>query len=362
MEFAQIFTVPLYVDLIKVFLLSLFAFVLAILWAPLLTTFLYSKRFRAKTKRKTVDGDKAPVTRSVTKNKEGTPLMGGLLVWVTALILALLFLIVSKIDPQGFWGNLNFLSRSQTWLPIFALVTTGCIGLLDDYFSSRGTGSNKGGGIRFLYRLLWLIVIALIGGLWFHFKLGYDSIHLPGIGDFEIGWWYVAYFIFVILAMATASNITDGLDGLNGGILLFAFGSFSLLAFFQERIDLAALCGVLSGGLLAFLWFNIYPARFFMGDTGAFSLGTTLGVVAMLTNSSLVLPFICFIYVAEALSVIIQLISKKFFNGKKIFLAAPIHYHFRAKGWPESKVVMRFWIISAVMGVIGVSIGILGGG
>ncbi len=362
MEFAQVLTVPLYVNLIKIFLLSLFAFVFAILWTPLLTAFLYSKRFRTKVKSKTVDGDEAPVTRSVTKGKEGTPLMGGLLVWITALVMALFFFGISKINPGGFWGNLNFLSRSQTWLPIFALVTTGLIGLLDDYFSCRGKGSNKGGGIRFLYRILWLLAIALVGGLWFHFKLGYSSIHFPGIGDFEIGWWYIAYFIFIIVATAVSSNITDGLDGLNGGILLLAFGSFSLLAFFQDRIDLAALCAVLSGGLLAFLWFNIYPARFFMGDTGAFSLGTTLGVVAMLTNSSLVLPFIVFIYLAESLSVIIQLASKKLFKGKKIFLATPFHYHLRAKGWPESKVVMRLWIISAVMCVIGISVGIFGGG
>jgi phospho-N-acetylmuramoyl-pentapeptide-transferase len=298
----------------------------------------------------------------MTLGKEGTPLMGGLLVWVTALILAISFYLISLFTPSDFWKNFNFLSRSQTWLPLSALVTTGVIGFWDDYFTSRGKGGNKGGGIKFIYRFLWLLVVALLGGVWFYFKLENNSIHVPGVGDFVLGWGYIVYFIFIIMATAISSNETDGLDGLNGGVLLLAFGSYGIISFTQERIDLASFCAVICGGLLAFLWFNIYPARFFMGDTGAFSLGTTLGVLAMLTNSSLVLPFICFIYVLESLSVIIQLASKKFRKGEKVFLAAPIHYHFRAKGWPESKVVMRFWIISAVMCLIGLAIGIFGGG
>ncbi|MBU2025845.1 hypothetical protein KJ912_03860, partial [Patescibacteria group bacterium] len=260
MEFAQILTVPLYVDVIKVFLLGLFAFVLAILLAPVLTAFLYNKRFRTRVKRKTISGERAPVTKAATKGKEGTPLMGGLLVWGTVLILGGLFLLVSFLSGDDFWINFNFVSRSQTWLPMFALATTGFIGLVDDYFSCRG----KGQGVKFLYRFLWLIAVALLGAWWFYFKLEYSSIHLPGLGDWEIGWWYMLYFVLVIVATAVSSNETDGLDGLNGGILLIAYGAFTFIAFFQERIDLAAFCAVICGGLLAFLWFNIYPARFFM--------------------------------------------------------------------------------------------------
>ncbi|MBD3299746.1 MAG: phospho-N-acetylmuramoyl-pentapeptide-transferase [Candidatus Moranbacteria bacterium] len=361
MEFAKILTVPLYVDLVKVFSLGLIAFIFAMLWTPLLANFLY-KHFKTKTKRKTVTGQKAPITKSVTEGKEGTPLMGGLLVWLTALVLALSISALAFLFPHSFFVKLNFFSRSQTWLPLFALVTTGVIGFFDDYFSSKGMGGNKGGGVKFSHRLLWLFIIALIGGLWFYFKLGYHSIHVPAFGDIQVGWFYVFYFIFIIIATAVSSNETDGLDGLNGGVLFFAFASFGCISFFQERIDLAALCAVLAGGLLAFLWFNIYPARFFMGDTGAFSLGTTLGVISLLTNSSLILPLIVFIYLVESLSVIIQLLSKKFRKGKKVFLAAPIHYHFRAMGWPESKVVMRFWIISIVMCIIGVVAAFFGSG
>ena len=167
--------------------------------------------------------------------------------------------------------------------------------------------------------------------------------------------------MFVILFTAISSNLTDGLDGLDGGVLLIAFASFSIIAFSQNKIDLAAFCAAISGALLAFLWFNIYPARFFMGDTGAASLGTALGVVAMLTNSVLVLFIIVFIYVLESGSVAIQLFSKRFL-GRKIFLAAPIHHHFEALGWPETKVTMRIWIGTAVTALIGVIIGILGAG
>jgi len=155
------------------------------------------------------------------------------------------------------------------------------------------------------------------------------------------------------VATAFSVNEIDGLDGLSGGTLLAAFGAYGAIAFAQGKIELAAFCGVIIGALLAFLWFNINPARFFMGDTGAMSLGVTLGIVAMLTNSALFLPIIGFLFVIESLSVIIQVISKKFF-GKKVFLSAPIHHHLEAKGWPEPKIVMRFWIISAVMAVVGV--------
>jgi phospho-N-acetylmuramoyl-pentapeptide-transferase len=205
------------------------------------------------------------------------------------------------------------------------------------------------------------VAIAIAGALWFYFKLDYSSVHIPGIGDLELNLWYIPFFVFVVLATAFSSNITDGLDGLNGGILLIAYAAFGVIAFAQNKIDLAAFCAAIGGALLAFLWFNIYPARFFMGDTGAVSLGATLAVIAMLTNSVLVLPIICLVYVVEAGSVIIQLTSKKLF-GKKIFLSTPIHHHFEALGWPETKVTMRAWILTGVTAGIGLIIGILGMG
>jgi len=208
-------------------------------------------------------------------------------------------------------------------------------------------------------RILSYGLIAVIGSLWFFLKLGWDYFHIPFVGTFEIGWWYVPFFILVIISTSHSVNVTDGLDGLAGGILLSSFAAFSIIAWSQGRYDLATLCGAICGALLGFLWYNINPADVFMGDTGAMSLGTTLGVIALLTNQPLLLLVIGLPYVVESLSVIIQLASKKLRNGKKVFKVAPIHHHFEASGWSEPRVVMRFWMISFVMAGLGILIGLL---
>ncbi len=365
MGFAQIQTIPEVVNILKVITTGLLAFVVAFSFTPVLTNFLYKKKIGIKIKQNSVDGQKLTYVNNLHKDKSGTPTMGGVLVWMTVLALILashyIFPFVSEWLGINFIARLDFLKRSQTYLPLFALVAAGILGLFDDWMSVKGIGKNKGGGMRFAMRFGWLIFIAILGAWWFYYKLEWDILHVPGLGDFSIGWWYIPLFIFVILFAAISSNETDGLDGLNGGILMVAFSSFALISFFQNKVNLAAFCAAVAGALLAFLWFNIYPARFFMGDTGAVSLGTTLGVIAMLTNSALVLFIIVFIYVIESGSVVIQLTSKKLFH-QKVFLAAPIHHHFEAKGWPETKVTMRAWIFTAVTATAGVIIGIIGMG
>lgn len=352
-------------NILKVLGTGLLAFFLAFVLTPLWTHLLYKYRFGIRIKKTSVSGDKLTFVSSLHAGKSGTPTMGGVIVWVSVLILVLIshyvFPYLAEWTNTNFIARLDFFSRSQVWLPLFALVTAGVLGLLDDYMSVRGKGANKGGGMRFAIRFWWLFLIAGAGAWWFYSKLGWDQIHVPAVGDFSIGLWYIPLFIFVILFAAISSNETDGLDGLNGGVLLIAFSSFALIAYMQNRMDLAAFCAAIAGALLAFLWFNIYPARFFMGDTGAMSLGTTLGVVAMLTNSALVLFVIVAIYMLESASVALQMTSKRFF-GRKIFLAAPIHHHFEAKGWPEPKIVMRAWIFTAMTALMGVMIGIIGMG
>ena len=198
--------------------------------------------------------------------------------------------------------------------------------------------------------------MALFGSLWFYYRLDWDILSVPFLGNVAIGWFYIPLFMFTIIASAFSANETDGLDGLLGGVMLFAFIALTVVAFFLGRFHLAAFGGVTIGALSAFLWYNIYPARFFMGDTGSMALGITMGVIAMLTNTTLLLPFFAFILVVESLSVIIQLSSKKFRKGKKVFLSTPIHHHFEALGWHETKVTMRFWIISAVFAALGLVI------
>ncbi len=364
-QIAQIQSIPQILNVLKVLTTGLLAFLLAFALTPLWTHVLYRYKFGIKIKEKSVNGEQLTFVNKLHAGKAGTPTMGGVIVWVTVLILALLshyvFPFVAEWTNTNSIARLDFFKRSQVWLPLFFLVTTGVLGLFDDYQSVRGKGSNKGGGMSFALRFWWLFLIAALGAWWFYSKLGWDQIHVPAIGDFTIGWWYIPLFIFVILFSAISSNETDGLDGLNGGVLLIAFGSFSLIAFMHNMMDLSAFCLAVAGALMAFLWFNIYPARFFMGDTGAISLGTTLGVVAMLTNSTLVLFIIVAIYSLESGSVALQLLSKRYF-GRKVFLAAPLHHHFEARGWPEPKIVMRAWIFTALTALVGVMIGILGMG
>lgn len=365
MQMARIQDIPAAVNTLKVLGTGFLAFLLAFALTPVWTHFLFKYRFGIRIKDTSVQGDKLSVVSTLHAGKAGTPTMGGVIVWVSVIVLAFaseyLFPLVAGWTDTASVARLDFLSRSQTWLPLFVLGAAGILGFADDYMSVRKIGTNKGGGMRFALRFWWLLAIAGAGAWWFYSKLGWDVLHVPAVGDFTIGWWYIPLFIFIIVFSAISSNETDGLDGLNGGILLMAFGSFAIISFFQNRMDLASFCAAVSGALLAFLWFNVYPARFFMGDTGAMALGTTLGVVAMLTNSALVLFLIVFIYLLESGSVIIQLTSKRLFH-RKVFLAAPLHHHFEAKGWPEPKVVMRAWIFTAMTAMVGVVIGIIGMG
>lgn len=365
MQFAQIQTIPEVVNVLKVFSTGILAFILAFLITPLWTHILYKYKIGIKIKSNDVNGEKLTFINKLHAHKSGTPTMGGVIMWFSILVLVFsshfLFPLIAESLNINFIAKLDFLSRKQVWLPLFALISAGVLGLFDDIMSVHGWGKNKGGGMKFAMRFGWLIAIASAGGWWFYYKLGWDVLHIPAVGDFNIGLWYIPLFIFVILFSAISSNETDGLDGLNGGVLLIAFFSFAVISFFQNKVDLAAFCAAMSGVTLAFLWFNISPARFMMGDTGAMSLGTTLGVVAMLTNSAVVLLLIVLVYVLESGSVLIQLASKKFFH-RKVFLAAPLHHHFEAKGWTECKIVMRAWIFTMMTALIGVIIAIFGMG
>lgn len=330
----------------KILFLTTTSFVLALVLTPLLTHFLYTYRLGKGIR----DAAQTPIFFKLHQKKAGTPTMGGILVWGTTLFLILVFAVAGKLIG-GVFHDLNFLSRSETLLPLGALVAAALIGLIDDLFDVWRMGKN-GGGLRMRHRFLIYGLIALVGAWWFYFKLEWTILHVPFIGNFDIGWWYFPFFVLVIIGTAHAVNLTDGLDGLAAGTLLTAFGAYGAISFAQGRIDLAAFCGVIIGALLAFLWFNINPARFFMGDTGSMSLGVTLGVIAMLTNSALLLPIIGFVFILETASVLIQIFSKKFL-GRKVFISAPLHHHFEAIGWPEAKIVMRFWVIAAVSAVVG---------
>jgi phospho-N-acetylmuramoyl-pentapeptide-transferase len=344
------------INVIKVFSLAALASALAALWCPILTHYLYKFQLWKKTARqKAISGEDAVVFNNLHKEKEvNTPRMGGLLIWMTVSFVALLFYVLSSIFPGTWIAQFNFLSRSQTWLPLFTLIAASIVGLVDDLLVVRGQGKYVGGGLSFRKRLIIVILLGLIGSIWFYQKLGWDTIFIPFVGDISIGLWYIPLFIAVTVA-CWSGGVIDGLDGLSGGAFASIFGAFTVIAFSVGKIDLASFCAVVTGTIIAFLWFNIPPARFYMGETGILGLTTVLSVIAFLTDSVYVLPVIGGLLVIEVLSVIIQLLSKKF-RGKKIFLSTPIHHHFEALGWPSYKVTMRAWIIGIVLAFVGVAL------
>ncbi|OGE74139.1 MAG: phospho-N-acetylmuramoyl-pentapeptide-transferase [Candidatus Doudnabacteria bacterium RIFCSPLOWO2_02_FULL_42_9] len=341
--------------LIKIFSLAAISFAVAISLTPIFTNFVYKHKFGKKIR---AEGD-TPFYTKLHEKKNGTPTMGGVLIWFTTLALAAIFWFLDRVLGFELFHKLNFLTRQQTLLPLGVLGAAAVLGLLDDYLGIKGAGGGKGGGLRMRHRLLFYTLIAIIGAYWFYYKLQFDILHIPGVGDLVIGAWIVPLFIFVVIATSFSVNQTDGLDGLAGGVLAVAFLSYGLIAFLQGRFELAALAGVIGGALLAFLWFNIFPARFFMGDTGSMSLGTVLAVIAFLTNSVIVLPLIGFVLVLESISTLLQW-TWRHTTGRKLFLSSPLHHHFEAKGWPETKVTMRLWVVSVVFAIVGVAVNLIG--
>lgn len=250
------------------------------------------------------------------------------------------------------------LQRSQTWLPLAGMLAAGTVGLVDDILNIYSQGGIA--GMQAKLKLFLYSAIALAGGWWFYDKLGVTSIQLPLVHTLHLGWLIIILFWFVVIATANAVNITDGLDGLAGGLLISSFSAYAVISLVESKYGLAGFCLTVVGGLLSYTWFNIYPARFFMGDVGAFALGTALGIIAMQTNTIYVLPIIGLVYVAETGSVIINRLSRKLRHGKKVFLSSPIHHHFEAIGWPETKVTMRFWVVGQVSAVLGIIVFLIG--
>jgi len=328
-----------------VFLLSVGAFLLAMFLTPIYTFFAYRYRFWKHQRENAVTGEKLQVFNRLHEGKirRNIPTMAGVISVIAAGLVTLLF-------------NLD---RAQTWLPLAAFAGGAAVGLIDDYLNIFGS-NKKDAGMRAPVKFALITLIGLVLGWFFYVKLGVMSFHVPFMGDVSIGWLIIPLFAFAAVATGNAVNISDGLDGLAGGLLGISFGAFGVIALLQQQVLLAGFCFTMVGVLLSYLWFNIYPARFFMGDVGSFAYGVSLGVVAMLTNSLLLLPVIGLLFVIEAGSSLAQIVSKKLFK-RKIFLSAPIHHHLEAIGWPETKVTMRFWVIGCVMAFIGVMLALAGG-
>lgn len=348
------------ITILKVLLPSVIAFLVGILITPLVTGWLYRNEMWKKKSGKGMGygGGNTPIFDTLHKNRDtNTPRMGGIVIWASVLITISLLWLLHILFYDSSFGILNFFSRSQTWLPITALLVGAVVGFWDDYLVVRGTGKHFAGGLPLSQRIMVVGVTALFSAWWFYEKLEVSTVSFLGDGYIDLGIFFIPFFILVALAIY-ASSVIDGIDGLSGGVFLFIFSAYSGIAVYQNQIDLAAFCATIVGGILAFLWFNIPPARFYMTETGIMALTMTLTIVAFMTDSLgggegvSILPIIGFLLVATVLSNIVQYTSKKFFK-KKIFHIAPIHHHFEALGWPPEKVTMRYWILGFIFAVMG---------
>lgn len=331
--------------MLRTFILSVLAFVVAMALTPIYTFVAYRYKFWKKQRTESTTGEKLQVFTKLhaAKFKRNIPTMAGMVFVLAVVIVTFLF-------------NLD---RRETWLPLAALAGGAIVGLIDDIINIRGNGGGVA-GLRSSLKFLMITGIGLLLGWFFFEKLDVVAVTIPFVGSWNLGWLIVPLFAFVVVSTGNAVNISDGLDGLAGGLAILAFGAFGVISLMQGNPLMAGFCFTVVGALLSYLWFNIYPARFFMGDVGSFALGTSLGVVAMLTDSLFILPVIGLVFVIEAGSSLIQIASKKFFK-RKVFISAPIHHHLEAKGWPEVKVTMRFWVIGAVCAFTGVLIALSGG-
>lgn len=331
--------------LARILWLGFASFVLSMIITPIYTHFAYKGEWWKKMRSEGMGGISTPVYQKLhaAKLKRNIPTMAGLIFVASAAIVTL-------------GANL---SRGQTWLPLAGMIGAGVVGLADDIMNIRSGGKGVA-GMHAKPKFVLYSLVAFIGGWWFYDKLGVNSLYLPIIHNWHVGLFIIPIFWFVVVATANAVNMSDGLDGLAGGLLVSSFTVYALICGIEGKYDLAAFCLTIVGALLSYTWFNINPARFFMGDVGAFALGTALGVIAMQTNTIYVLPIIGIVYVMEAGSVIINRTSRKLRHGKKVFLSSPIHHHFEAIGWPETKVTMRFWILGQVAAIAGLGIFLIG--
>jgi len=347
--------------IIKTFLPAVLAFIVGMLITPAISRQLYARKVWKESAGKGAGygGGGTPIFDELHKEKDtNTPRMGGLVIWISVLLTTALLALAEWLLPGTLLGSLDFFSREQTWLPLLALVVGAVVGFLDDTLTVTNTGKHFAGGLPLTQRLTIVMTTALFIGWWFYEKLGVSSVSVLGFGNVELSWWFIPFFVFVATCVYM-SSVIDGIDGLSGGVFMFIFAAYTGIAFYQAQYDIAALCATLVGGILAFLWFNIPPARFYMTETGIMALTMCLTVIAFMTDvladgqGVSVLPIVGFLLLITVASNTLQILSKKLFK-RKVFLVAPIHHHFEALGWPAHKVTMRYWVLGFVCAIAGI--------
>lgn len=282
--------------------------------------------------------------------KTGTPTMGGLMFIIPVIVINV------GLNVANLLGR-NLVGRSIL-VPMATLMAFGALGVLDDL-----SGLNKdqnGHGLKPRFKLLWQVLFAFLTALALHFGLDLRSVAIPGIAEkIDIGLFYIPVAVFIIVATSNAVNLTDGLDGLAGSVAAVAFVAYGVIAYLQGQIYLVTFCFTVVGTVMAFLWYNAYPAELFMGDTGSLALGATLGVVALMTGQWVLLPLVGLMFVAEAVSVMVQVAYFRLSGGKRLFRMAPLHHHFELLGWSETHVTQRFWLVGIMAAMLGIALALL---
>lgn len=345
-------------DVFKIIFPTVLTFFIGLSITPFLSSIFYKYRMWKKSPRTEADTSADFKKIHNTVSEMSTPRVGGMIVWMSVLLTVCVVYLLAVFFDSEIFNKLNFFSRSQTLVPLGAFFFAALVGLSDDLLQISGKSSY--GKDALAYRWVKVTFVTLIGlaiSLWFYYKLDFTTVHVPFVGDWEIGLLFIPFFVLVMLA-TFSTTVIDGLDGLAGGVMASVFTAFSVIAFFNNQIDVSALSGAIAGGLLAFLWFNVPPARFYMGETGMLALSVVLAVIAFVTDSVLLLPIIALPLVVTSFSSSAQMLSYKLFR-KRIFRVAPLHHHFQALGWPAEKVVMRYWIVSVVSAISGVIIALV---
>jgi phospho-N-acetylmuramoyl-pentapeptide-transferase len=341
-------------DILKIIFPTVLTFFIGISITPLFTRYFYKYKMWKRSPRTEAGTSEAFKGIHNTEHELSTPRVGGIIIWMAVLLTVCVIYFLSLIYPSDLMLKLNFFSRSQTLVPLGVFFLAALIGFADDILHIYGHGIFAQDAL--IYRKIKIVLVTVIGlfiSLWFYYKLDFNSIHIPFGGDWNLGIWFIPFFIIVMLATFSTSVI-DGLDGLAGGVFASVFTAFTVIAFVNNQIDISALSGAIAGAILAFLWFNVPPARFYMGETGSLALTVVLSVIAFLTDSVLLLPIIALPLALTTASDIIQMVSYKFFNKHRVFKVAPLHHHFQAMGWSKEKVVMRYWIVSVICAISGV--------
>ncbi|HNW71726.1 MAG TPA: hypothetical protein PKZ36_00035 [Candidatus Paceibacterota bacterium] len=346
-------------NLLKIFIPTVLSFFIGLAITPIATHFFYKyKMWKRYSRNNEVSAEDFKKIHN-EKEELKTPRVGGMIIWVSVLLTTLLVVVFSYIFNFNFANKINFLSRDQTFIPLFTLILGSIVGFWDDIIQIYGNGKLAHDDKNWRkWKILIILIVSYLIGLWFFYKLGIVSLHIPFGGDIYVGALIIPLFILVALA-TFSGGVIDGIDGLSGGVLSTIFASYAVIAFANNQMNIAAFSGVITGAILAFLWFNIPPARFYMGETGIMGLTLTLAVLAFLTDSVLILPIVALPLLVTSLSVILQMISKKLRKGKRIFKLAPLHHHFEAIGWPSYKITMRYWVFSVIFAILGIILAVI---